>query len=225
MHLVRTIGALALVVSFAGCTYPRTQTQYSPNLVETPQPVEFFQGTLIDSRPASFEYGTSVGIGAAYVPTYPYFAGLTAGGKGGTAGIGGAFGGVAVLAAGTVPEIPATEYTVCLAAPGATSAMIVVQNEFPARYPNDVAIRLGEPVLVRVVGGAGRVMRRLPADPTTTPPPTTPPQVSGGVPTVPCFPANGPMQVPLGSPGYTAAPAAPADTHYHPHWIGPTAGY
>ena len=65
MHLVRTIGALALVVSFAGCTYPRTQTQYNPNLVETPQPVEFFQGTLIDSRPASFEYGTSVGIGAA----------------------------------------------------------------------------------------------------------------------------------------------------------------
>jgi outer membrane lipoprotein SlyB len=216
MHLVRTIGALALVASFAGCTYPRTQTQYNPNLAETPQPVEFFQGTLIDSRPASFEYGTSVGIGAAYVPTYPYFAGLTAGGRGGTAGIGGAFGGIAVLAAGTVPEIPATEYTVCLAAPGATSAIIVVQNEFPARYPNDVAIRPGEPVLVRVVGSSGRVMRRLPET-------TTAPLVSGGAPTVPCFPANGPMPVPLSGPPVHAA--APVDTGYHPSWTVHSYGF
>jgi hypothetical protein len=204
MHLVvRTISAVALVVSFAGCTYPRTQTQYSPNLVETPQPVEFFQGTLIDTRPASFEYGTSVGIGAAYVPTYPYFAGLTAGGRGGTAGIGGAFGGVAVLAAGTVPELPATEYTVCFDPGTGAHAAIIVQNDYPNRYPNDLGMRQGEPVLVRVVGSSGRVMRRLPADPTTTAP-----LVSGGAPTVPCFPANGPMQVPLsGPPVHTAAPA------------------
>ena len=219
MHLVRTIGALALVVSFAGCTYPRTQTQYDPNLVETPQPVEFFQGTLIDSRPASFEYGTSVGIGAAYVPTYPYFAGLTAGGRGGTAGIGGAFGGVAVLAAGTVPELPATEYTVCFdQGTGAHAAIIVVQNDYPNRYPNDLGMSQGEAVLVRVVGSSGRVMRRLPEA-------AAAPLLSGGAPTVPCFPANGPMPVPLGSPGYTAAPAAPADTHYHIHWTGPAAGY
>jgi outer membrane lipoprotein SlyB len=217
--VVRTISALALVVSFAGCTYPRTQTQYNPNLVETPQPVEFFQGTLIDSRPASFEYGTSVGIGAAYVPTYPYFAGLTAGGRGGTAGIGGAFGGVAVLAAGTVPELPATEYTVCLdRGTGAHAAMIVVQNDYPTRYPNDLGMSQGEAVLVRVVGSSGRVMRRLPEA-------AAAPLLSGGAPTVPCFPANGPMPVPLGSPGYTAAPAAPADTHYHIHWTGPAAGY
>jgi outer membrane lipoprotein SlyB len=216
MHLVRTIGALALVVSFAGCTYPRTQTQYNPNLVETPQPVEFFQGTLIDSRPASFEYGTSVGIGAAYVPTYPYFAGLTAGGRGGTAGIGGAFGGVAVLAAGTVPELPATEYTVCLAVPGATSAMIVVQNDYPTRYPNDLGMSQGEAVLVRVVGSSGRVMRRLPAA-------AAAPLLSGGAPTVPCFPANGPMPDPLSGPPVHAA--APADTGYHPSWTVHSYGY
>jgi hypothetical protein len=217
--VVRTISALALVVSFAGCTYPRTQTQYDPNLVETPQPVEFFQGTLIDSRSASFEYGTSVGIGAAYVPTYPYFAGLTAGGRGGTAGIGGAFGGVAVLAAGTVPELPATEYTVCLdRGTGAHAAMIVVQNDYPTRYPNDLGMRQGEPVLVRVVGSSGRVMRRLPADPTTTAP-----LVSGGAPTVPCFPANGPMPAPLSGPPVHAA--APADTGYHPSWTVHTYGF
>jgi outer membrane lipoprotein SlyB len=216
MHLVRTIGALALVVSVPGCTYPRTQTQYDPNLVETPQPVEFFQGTLIDSRPASFEYGTSVGIGAAYVPTYPYFAGLTAGGRGGTAGIGGAFGGVAVLAAGTVPELPATEYTVCLAVPGATSAMIVVQNDYPTRYPNDLGMSQGEAVLVRVVGSSGRVMRRLPAA-------AAAPLLSGGAPTVPCFPANGPMPDPLSGPPVHAA--APADTGYHPSWTVHSYGY
>ena len=55
MHLVvRTVSALTLVVSFAGC-FPRTQTQYRPNLAEQPQSVQFFQGTLIDSRQASFD--------------------------------------------------------------------------------------------------------------------------------------------------------------------------
>ena len=128
----------------AGC-FPRTQTQYSPAAVEAPLSVQFFQGTFIDSRPATFEYGTSAGIGAAIVPTYPYFAGLAVGGRGSSAGIGGALGGVAVLAAGTVPELPATEYTVCLdrgtnppypyASPGAPAAIIVVQNDYPDRYP------------------------------------------------------------------------------------------
>jgi hypothetical protein len=218
--VVRTISALALVVNFAGCTYPRTQTQYSPNLVEQPQPVEFFQGTLIDSRPASFEYGTSVGIGAAYVPTYPYFAGLTAGGRGGTAGIGGAFGGVAVLAAGTVPELPATEYTVCFdQGTGAHAAIIVVQNDYPNRYPNDLGMSQGEAVLVRVVGSSGQVMRRFPAGATTTAP-----LLSGGAPTVPCFPANGPVQAPLSGPPPVHI-AAPADTRYHIRWTGPMAGY
>lgn len=159
--------------------------------------MEFFQGTLIDRRPATFEYGTAAGIGAAIVPTYPYFAGLAAGGKSSTVGIGGAFGGVAVLAAGVVPNVPATEFTVCLdrgtypLSPGAPAAAIVVQNDYPVSYdlpdrqPNDSDMTPGTPVLVRVVGNSGRVMRRNPL------------LLSGAPTNLPCFSANGPMPVPL----------------------------
>jgi hypothetical protein len=197
MHFVRVISAVALLGSVVGC-YPRTQTQYSPDVAERPQSVQFFQGTLIDRRPATFQYGTFAGVGAALVPTNPYFAGLAAGGRGSTAGIGAAFGGVAVLAGGTVPNLPATEFTVCLdrgtypLSPGAPAAIIVVQNDYPYSYdlpdskPDDLDMTPPTPVLVRVVGSSGRVMR-------------TNPLVLPRAPTnLPCFAAASPMSVPLG---------------------------
>jgi len=108
MRIIKAVSALVLLAGAAGC-YPRTQTQYNPAVVETPQPVQFFQGTLIDRRPATFGYGTTAGIGAAVIPSYPNFAGLAVGGYGSTAGIGAALPGVTVLAGGVVPELPATD--------------------------------------------------------------------------------------------------------------------
>ena len=115
-----------------------------------------------------------------------------------------------------MPELPATEYTVCLAVPGATSAMIVVQNDYPTRYPNDLGMSQGEAVLVRVVGSSGRVMRRLAAA-------AAAPLLSGGAPTVQCFPANGPMPDLLSGPPVHAA--APAYTGSARSWTVHTFGY
>ena len=96
-----------------------------------------------------------------------------------------------------------------------------MQNENSYSYPADIGLTVGTPVLVRVVGGAGRVMR-------VAPPPPSPvgPQVGEQVPPpVPfnlrCSTVNGPMPVPLsGSPA--AFTAAPADNGYHPYWIVPS---
>jgi hypothetical protein len=197
-----------------GC-YPRTQTQYSPNLVEQPQSVQFFQGTLIDSRQASFDYNRSGGFGVALFPTSPYLAGVAIAGSDNSLGLGAAVGGTALVAAGVVPELRATEYTVCLdrgtySAPGAPAAIIVVQNDYPDRYPNDISMRPGEPVLVRVVGNSGRVMRLNPSASTA---PLVLRQPPAGLPCV----TNGPMSVPLGT-GYPVYTSAPADTGYHPSW-------
>jgi hypothetical protein len=208
MRLLEATLLLALIGALTSC-YPPTQTQYNPTVVEQPQPVHFFYGTLIDRRPASFEYGNTAGIGVASFPTSPYFAGVQVAGNGATAGIGAAFGGVALLAAGTVPNLPATEFTVCLNGgtdppdpylPPGPAAVIVVQNDYPDRYdlpngyPNDLDMAPGAPVMVRVVGNSGRVMRinRL-----LQPFPPGNPQ---------CFAANRPMPVPL---NYQPPPAIP----------------
>src|SRR5271167_4353246 len=111
MRVLKTISLMALLGALPGCD-PLTQTQYNPAVFEQPQPVDFFCGQVINVQNASLVYSNSVGIGAAVVPTNPYFAGLAGAAKGGTAGIGAAFGGVALLAAGTVPSRPAMEYTV-----------------------------------------------------------------------------------------------------------------
>jgi hypothetical protein len=195
--------AIALAALLAGC-YPPTQTEYSPTLAEQPQPVHFFYGTLIDRRAATFKYGNTAGFGAALLPTYPYLAGVTVSANGPTAGIGAAFGGTALLAAGTIPSLPATEYTVCLnrgtdppdpyLPPGAPAAVVVVQNDYPDRYDytngrqNDLDMQPGTQVVVRVVGNSGRVMRRNP--------PWLLPQAPERV---ECGPADRPMPVPLGS--------------------------
>jgi outer membrane lipoprotein SlyB len=210
MRLMSSVSLMALLGALTGCDLnPQTQTNYRPSAVEAPQPVHFYYGTLIDRRPATLAYGSTAGIGAAFFPTSPYLAGLAVAGNGGTAGIGAAFGGVAVLAAGTIPSLPATEFTVCLNGgtyppdpsyinPG-PSAVIVVQNDYPSSYdipdrsPNDLDLQPGTPVMVRVVGTAGRVMRVNPwlvqFPPSKVPP--YPPRNGQ------CVAADRPMPVPL----------------------------
>jgi hypothetical protein len=61
--VVRTVSALALVVTVAGCTYPHTQTSYAPSAVEQPRPVDFFYGRLVDVHRASLEYPYEAGLG------------------------------------------------------------------------------------------------------------------------------------------------------------------
>jgi hypothetical protein len=164
MHILKAVYALALVGVVAGC-YPRTQTEYDPDVFEQPQPVHFFYGTLIaPPRQVSLEYNRIFGIGAAFYGTSPYVAGVVVGGSGGSGGLGAAFAGRALVAAGSVPSLPAVEYTVMpdwgtnppdpyVRIPGA-AAVIVVQNV----QPGDPPMGVGQRVVVRVVGKSGRVM-------------------------------------------------------------------
>ena len=152
-------------------------------------------------------YGTIAGIGAAIVLSYRNFVGLAVGGRGSATGIGAAIPGVAVLAGGVVPELPATEFTVCLdrgtypASPGAPAAVIVVQNDYSDRYPNDGGMTPPTPVWVRVVGTSGRVMRRIAV---TAPAPLVQPQAPADA---SCLSAGGPMPVPLqGAPAVASLP-------------------
>jgi len=216
MHILRTVSAFAVLVSITGC-FPPTQTQYSPTVVETPLPVEFFQGTLIDRRPATWAHGTIAGIGAVVVPSYRNFVGLAVGGNGSAAGIGAALPGFAVLAGGVAPALPATEFTICLdngtypASSGAPAAVIVVQNDYPVNYdnpdfrPDDSDLVPGTPVLVRVVGSSGRVIRNPLAGPVGPRLVTTPTNPR-------CSPVNGPMPVPL--QGATAVASLPPVQSY-----------
>jgi hypothetical protein len=168
MHFVRVISALALLGSVAGCAFPRTQTQYNPAAVEQPQPVNFFYGKLVAVNVASLEYPYEPGIGVR-PGLSPYLAGLHLAGSGSAGGLRVTGGFVDVLFEGSVPNLPAIEYTVMLntgtyppdtfVADPRRAAVIVVQNEYPDRYPSDVGMAAGEDVVVRVVGHSGRVMR------------------------------------------------------------------
>ena len=212
MRVLNTISLVAFLGALTGC-YPPTQTDYPPAAVEAPQSVHFYYGTLIDRRPATLAYGNSAGIGAAYFPTSPYFAGLQVAAKGNIAGIGAAFGGIGVLAGGIIPNLPATEFTVCLNGgtyppdpsyirPG-PSAVIVVQNDYPNNYDNpdgfqnDRDLQPGRPVMVRVVGTSGRIMRVNPwlvQFPPSYVNPSLPPYPTGNA---QCIAADRPMPVPL----------------------------
>lgn len=87
MRVLKAISLLALLGALTGC-YPPTQTQYSPTVVEQPQPVHFFYGTLIaQPRLVSFRYGNTAGFGAALFRTSPYAAGLVVSGHDATAGL------------------------------------------------------------------------------------------------------------------------------------------
>jgi len=100
----------------------------------------------------------------------PWLAGLHVRGHGPSGGVRVSGGFVDVLIGGSVPNLPANEYTVMLHT-GTNppdpfvdprermAAIIVVQNELADRYPADVGLQKGEEVVVRVVGNSGRVMR------------------------------------------------------------------
>jgi hypothetical protein len=192
---MKTIFAFALLGVLAGC-YPPTQTQYPPEVVEQPQPVHFFYGTLIDVRAATLEPGAEPGIGAT-ASFSPWLAGLHVGGRTGNAElrISAAFVDIPLIA--SAPNLPATEYTVMpdygtnppdpyVHAPGA-AAVIVVQND----HQGDPPMRLGDHVVVRVVGNSGRVM----ANP-------LPPAIAARL-------AAGPLPVPLGSGSAIASAFVP----------------
>ena len=193
MRVARTAIALALLQGLAGC-YPATQTEYSPAVVEQPQPVHFFYGTLVDVRNATLEYGHETGFGATVVPRFPPGAGIHVGGAGPVGAVRFSAGAADVLVEGSAPYLSAIEYTVWLdygtfppdlnlASGGGKGAIIVVQNEFPTHHQ----LQVGEHVVVRVVGGSARVM----ANPLA-------PDVARQL-------AAGPMPVPL-------VPPAPCDT-------------
>jgi hypothetical protein len=160
MRSARTIPALALLASLAGC-YPPTQSGYSPTVFEQPQPVHFFYGRLIQIRAASLEYGNDVGIGATAVARWPVSAGIHVGGAGTAGGARISAGVVDVYFGGTVANLPALEYTVFLdrgtnppdpyTADPQAAAIIVVQSP-------EEQLALNQHVVVRVVGKSGRVM-------------------------------------------------------------------
>jgi hypothetical protein len=81
MDLARTFSALSFCGALASCAFPPTQTQYNPAVVERPQPVDFFCGTLIFAQNASLEYGYDTGIGVTPFLHYPS-AGIHFGGRG-----------------------------------------------------------------------------------------------------------------------------------------------
>ncbi|HYM72093.1 MAG TPA: hypothetical protein VET89_03860 [Stellaceae bacterium] len=160
---------MALLPVLAGC-YPPAQSGYSPTVVEQPQPVHFFYGTLIDKRPATLEYGYETGIGATVVPRFPWSAGIHFAGSGPVGAARLSAGPVDVLVEGSAPNLPAIEYTVLLdkgtyppdpyLRPDPyfglerKTPIIVVQNELPT----DHQLQVNERVVVRVVGRSGRVM-------------------------------------------------------------------
>lgn len=192
MRFTRTTIALALMLGLPGC-YPATQTEYSPAVVEQPQPVQFYYGTLVDVQNATLEYGHETGFGATVAPRFPPGAGIHVGGAGPVAAVRFSAGVADVFVEASVPHLPAIEYTVLLdygtsppdfnlAGGGGRGAIIVVQNE-----PTDHVLQKNQRVVVRVVGGSARVM----ANPLH-------PDVARQV-------AAGPMPVPLALP-------APCDT-------------
>jgi hypothetical protein len=241
MRFAGTIPAFVFVGSLAACTYPRTQTSYAPSAVEAPQPVHFFNGTIVDVHRASLEYPYEAGLGIG-VGLSPYLAGLHLTGAGPYGGLRITAAFVDIIPGGSVPNIEANEYTVMLNT-GTNppdpylnqrermAAVIVVQNELADRYPNDVGMRAGENVVVRVVGRSGRVMRdpfapSLVAEaPPGAPAPLGVGALPGGVPDWRAaarrhLTAEAPMPIPLS--GYPSYPDVPIDTRYHPHWDVPT---
>jgi hypothetical protein len=157
------ISALPLLLCIlVGCN-PPTQSGYSPSVVEQPQPVHFFYGTLVGIRPATLEYGNEAGIGVG-IGLSPWLAGLHVGGYGPAGGLrlSAAFLDIPIVA--SAPNLPATEYTVLLdrgtnppdpyTADPRAAAVIVVQNDNPGEPP----LNWYAHVIVRVVGNSARVM-------------------------------------------------------------------
>jgi len=113
---IPTILAIRLREETSGrhrCTYPRTQTSYTPGDVEQPRPVDFFYGRLVDVHRASLEYPYEAGIGLG-AGISPYLAGLhLTGGPGPYGGLKITAAFVDIIPSGSAPNVEADEYTYC----------------------------------------------------------------------------------------------------------------
>jgi hypothetical protein len=210
MNFVRAISAVVLLGSLGGC-YPPTQSAYSPAVWEQPQPVHFFYGRLVAIRPAEIAYGGPAGVGLRLRPAPWYLAGVGAGATGPSGGVGVAALGAQVFFEASIPNVPASEYTVMLDRGSnppdpyldpreRTAAIIIVQNV----YPFERAPQLNEHVAVRVVGNSARII----AD-------ALPPDVELRL------AAAAPMPVPLSGQSVSSPPPSAQSygyQRYYQHW-------
>lgn len=210
MHFVKAISALMLLGSLAGC-YPPTQSAYGPDVWERPQLVHFFYGRLVAIRPAEIAYGGPAGVAAGLRPAPWHLAGVGAGAAGPSRGVGITALGAQLFFEASIPNVPATEYTVMLDRGSnppdpyldpreRAAAIIIVQNV----YPFERAPQLNEHVAVRVVGNSARIIAdALPLDVELR------------------LAAAAPMPVPLSGQSVSyPAPSAQsyAYQHYYQHW-------
>ena len=159
---IRNFAALILFGSLVGCSSSSglpTQRAYSVASIEQPQPVSYYCGDLVGVAPAILPNPIEPGVGVT-----PRLSQWLLGLHGGAVGPNGyvriSAGFVDLVGIASAPEAPINEYTVQVhTGPIPPTAVIVVQNELPQLYPNDVGLAAG-PVVVRVVGNSYRVMRR-----------------------------------------------------------------
>jgi len=194
-------------VSVTGC-FPPTQGAYGPAVWEQPQPVHFFYGQLVPMQPVQIDYRAPAGSGLR-ARWSPWLAGLSAKAEGPSGGFGATAAGVGVFFEASVPNLPATEYTVMLGH-GTDSPdpyldprqhrtpIIVVQNVYPSETPP----ALGQRVAVRVVNNSARVI----ANP-------LPPEAAA------LLAAAGPMPVPPQGPP-AAAPPPPVESYGYRQALG-----
>jgi hypothetical protein len=163
MPTTRTISALILVGSLVGCSASSglpTQRAYSVANIEQPQPVSYYCGDLVGVGPAVLPNPIEPGVGVT-PRLSQWLLGLHGGAVGPNGYVRVSAGFVDLVGIASAPDAPLTEYTVQVhTGPSRPAPVIVVQNELPSLYPNDVAMVAPSPVVVRVVGNSGRVMRR-----------------------------------------------------------------
>jgi hypothetical protein len=132
--------------------------------LEQPQQVGFFCGEIVGVGPAILPNPLPPGVGIT-PGISRWLLGVHAGGVGPNAGIQVSAGFLDLYGIASAPEAPLTEYTVMVhTGTSPPNAVIVVQNDLPQLYPNDVGMVPNTPVAVRVVGNSGRVMRRTGAE-------------------------------------------------------------
>jgi hypothetical protein len=167
MPIARTISILILVGSLVGCSSSSglpTQRAYSVANLEQPQPVSYYCGDLVGVAPAVLPNLVEPGVGVTPRRSQ-WLLGLHGGAVGPNGYVRLSAGFVDLVGIASDPAAPTTEYTVQLhTGMGPPTAVIVVQNQLPQLYPESVNLTAPAPVVVRVVGNSGRVMRRSPTD-------------------------------------------------------------
>ena len=146
MPAARTISALILVGSLVACSSSSglpTQRAYNVANIESPQPVSFHCGTLVSIAPAILPNPVPPGIGIT-PRLSQWLLGLHGGAIGPNGFIQVSAGFVDLVGIASDPAAPLTEYTVQLTTgtnpPNPGAAVVVVQNDLPQLYPNDVGM-------------------------------------------------------------------------------------